>query len=156
MIYFFPGGLVLEKYIFALSLRENWLHAFCGGWTCSVLPFWIVQKLCGKEQTFPLLLLSMQAALRWMLPVRRHGDCKEVPGAREGNRYGHCGCLKVPRWTPGACQSHSISPLLNWTGERMYKKRLMDQVKARERSLSNYCHRQNRLDFGKLIYYLLN
>lgn len=42
---FFYRGPFLEKYIPGLSLRENWLHALCGGWTCSVLHFWTVWVL---------------------------------------------------------------------------------------------------------------
>jgi len=36
-------------------------------------------------------------------------------------------------------------PLLNWTGERKYDERLEGRDKGRERSLTNYCHGQNRL-----------
>ena len=36
-------------------------------------------------------------------------------------------------------------------GERKYNERLMGQGKDRERSLTNYCHRQNRLNLEKLI-----
>jgi len=39
---------------------------------------------------------------------------------------------------PGVHQSHSITPLLNWTGERKYDERLKGQDKDRERSLTNY------------------
>jgi len=47
-------------------------------------------------------------------------------------------------------------PILSWTGEREYDERLVGQHKDRERSLTNYCHRQNRLNLGKkgsLIYH---
>jgi len=57
---------------------------------------------------------------------------------------------------PRAQQSHSVSALLSWTGERKYDKRLMGQNKDRERSLSNYCHRQNRPDLGKLVKFITN
>jgi len=40
-------------------------------------------------------------------------------------------------------------PLLNWTGERKYDKRLEGRDKDREGSLTNYCHRQNRLNIGE-------
>ena len=40
-------------------------------------------------------------------------------------------------------------PLLSWTGERKYDERLMGRDKDRERSLTNYCHRQNRLNLGR-------
>jgi len=33
---------------------------------------------------------------------------------------------------PGAHQSHSVTPLLSWTGERKYNKRLMGPDKDRE------------------------
>jgi len=42
-------------------------------------------------------------------------------------------------------------PLLSWTGERKYDERLKGRDKDRERSLTNYCHRQNRLKLGKLV-----
>lgn len=90
-----------------------------------------------------------------MLPVRRHRDCKEVPGAREGNRYGHCGRLGLAeQQVPTKAILFPLSSTEQ--GRENIQKKLMDQVKGRERSLSNYYHRQNRLDFGKLIYYLLN
>ena len=50
-------------------------------------------------------------------------------------------------------------PLLSQTGERKYNKRLVGQDTDRERSLTNYRHRQNGLDLGKkinLIYYQSN
>ena len=56
-----------------------------------------------------------------------------------------------PGWMPGAYQSHFIIPLLNWTRERKYNNRLMGRDKDSERSLSNYHHRENRLDLGKLV-----
>jgi len=46
-------------------------------------------------------------------------------------------------------------PPLNWTGKRKYDEKLMGQDKDRERSLTNYCHGQNRLNLGRkgsLIY----
>ena len=52
----------------------------------------------------------------------------------------------------------AVTPLLNWTGERKYNERLMGRAEARERSLTSYRHRQNRLDLGKMniIYYQSN
>jgi len=50
---------------------------------------------------------------------------------------------------PGAHQNHSITPLLNWTGERKYDERLEGQDKDRETSLATYCHGQNRLNLGR-------
>jgi len=47
-------------------------------------------------------------------------------------------------------------PLLSWTGEKKYKKRLMGQDEDRERSFTNYCHRQSRLNLGKLVYFITN
>jgi len=41
--------------------------------------------------------------------------------------------------------------LLSWTGERKYNERLVGQDKDRERPFTSYCHRQNRLNFGKLL-----
>jgi len=55
-----------------------------------------------------------------------------------------------PGWTPGGPESRSITPLLSWTGERKYNKRIMGQDKGRGRSLSSYCHGQNRLSLGKM------
>jgi len=50
-------------------------------------------------------------------------------------------------------------PHLIWTGERKYDERLKGRDKDRERSLSNYCHRQSRLNLGRkgsLIHHQLN
>ena len=50
-------------------------------------------------------------------------------------------------------------PLLSWTGERTYDERLEGRDKDRERSLTNYCHGQNRLNLGRkgsLIYHQSN
>jgi len=52
---------------------------------------------------------------------------------------------------PSACQSCSVTPLLSWTGEVKYNGRLVGREKDRERSLTNYRHGQNRLDFRKRI-----
>jgi len=41
--------------------------------------------------------------------------------------------------------------LPRWTGERKRKERLLGQDKDRERSLTNYCHGQNRLNLGTLV-----
>jgi len=40
-------------------------------------------------------------------------------------------------------------PILSWTGERKYDERLKDRDKDRERSLTNCCHGQNRLNLGR-------
>ena len=40
-------------------------------------------------------------------------------------------------------------PLLRWTGERKNDERLESRDKDRERSLTNYCHGQNRLNLGR-------
>jgi len=50
-------------------------------------------------------------------------------------------------------------PRFNWTGERKYDERLEGQDKDRERSLTYYCHGQNRLNLGRkgsLIYHQSN
>jgi len=50
-------------------------------------------------------------------------------------------------------------PLLSWTGERKYGERLEGRDKDRGRSLTNYCHGQNRLNLGRkgsLIYHQSN
>ena len=44
--------------------------------------------------------------------------------------------------------------LLNWTEERKYDERLVGQDKDKERSLTSYCHGQNRLDLGKLVWFI--
>ena len=49
-----------------------------------------------------------------------------------------------PAWMPGAHQSCSVTAPPQ-AGERKYNKRLVGRDKDRERSFSNYCHRQNRL-----------
>jgi len=51
---------------------------------------------------------------------------------------------------PDAHQNCSITPPPQLhTGERKSDERLEGQDKDRERSLTNYCHRQNRLDLEK-------
>jgi len=40
-------------------------------------------------------------------------------------------------------------PLLSWTGERKYDERLKGRDKDRERSLTDYCHGQNRVNLGR-------
>jgi len=40
-------------------------------------------------------------------------------------------------------------PLLSWTGEKKYDERLESGDKDRERSLTNNCHGQNRLNVGR-------
>jgi len=60
---------------------------------------------------------------------------------------------------PGAHQNTLSLPLLSWTGERKYDERLESRNKDREGSLTNYCHRQNRLNLGRkgsLIYHQSN
>jgi len=49
-----------------------------------------------------------------------------------------------------------LLPLLSWTGERKYNKRLMGQDKDGERPLSNHHHVRNRLDLGKLVEFISN
>jgi len=39
--------------------------------------------------------------------------------------------------------------LLSWTGERKYDERLEGRDEDRERSLTDYCHEQNRLNLGR-------
>ena len=39
--------------------------------------------------------------------------------------------------------------LLSWAGERRYGERLQGRDKDRERSLTSYCHGQNRLSLGR-------
>lgn len=131
-LFFFLGGPFLKKYISGLSLRKNWLHALCVGLTCSVLPFWTVWILenVWKTENFSLLVLRIHAALPWMLLVRRHRDCKEAPGARERSRSGSVWWFDLG-WTPGAYQSHSISPLLNRTGERNIRKGSWIKLRAK-------------------------
>jgi len=51
------------------------------------------------------------------------------------------GCQVPTKATP--------SLLLSWTGERKHDKRFMGWDKDRERSPTNYCHGQNRLNSGK-------
>jgi len=42
-------------------------------------------------------------------------------------------------------------PFFSWTGEKKYDERLMGRDMYRERPFTSYCHRQNRLNVGKLI-----
>jgi len=60
---------------------------------------------------------------------------------------------------PGAHQNRSITPPLNWTGEKKYDERLEGRNKDKERSLTNYHHGQNRLNMGRkenLVYHQSN
>lgn len=57
-------------------------------------------------------------------------------------------------WTPGIHKSFSITPFLICTSERKYNEKLMGQDKDSKRSLSKYCHRQNRLQLGKLTKFI--
>lgn len=58
--------------------------------------------------------------------------------------------LVDPAWlqVPITALSHC---LLCWAEQRPYNKRLMDQDKARDRQLTNYCHEQKNLESRKLI-----
>jgi len=62
-------------------------------------------------------------------------------------------CRRMFRFGLDKCQvstkTTSSVPLLNWTGERKYDERLKGRDKDRERSLTNYCHGQNRLNLGR-------
>jgi len=58
--------------------------------------------------------------------------------------FGHGGLSLAGHQMP--TKGALILPLLSWTGERKYNERLMSQDKDRERSLTCYHHRQNRLD----------
>jgi len=49
----------------------------------------------------------------------------------------------------GAHHNCSLTPLLNWTRERKSDERLEGPDKDRERSLTSYCHGQNRLNLGR-------
>jgi len=49
---------------------------------------------------------------------------------------------------PGAQTALSL-PILNWTGERKYDERLEGRYKDRGRSLTSYCHGQNRLNLRR-------
>jgi len=40
-------------------------------------------------------------------------------------------------------------PFLSWTGEKKYDERLEGRDRDRERSLTDYCHRQNRPNLGE-------
>lgn len=54
-----------------------------------------------------------------------------------------------PGWMPGNDQNFSFTPLHRWTGLRKY-----NGVKDWERSLTKYCHRQNRLNLEILIEFI--
>jgi len=60
---------------------------------------------------------------------------------------------------PGAHPNRSFTPLLSWIGERKYDEGLGGQDEDGERSLTNYCHGQNRLNLrrkGSLIHHQSN
>jgi len=54
------------------------------------------------------------------------------------------------------CKDSLSLPLLDRTGGGKYDERLVGQNKDRERSLTNYHCRQNRLYLGKLVEYIIN
>ena len=58
-----------------------------------------------------------------------------------------CGLTLTGRQVP--TKAALSLPLLSWTGERKYNERLLGQDKDRERSFTDYCHGQNRLDLVK-------
>lgn len=57
---------------------------------------------------------------------------------------------------PGAHQSCSIAHHLSWTGERKYNERLVGQDKGMKRSLTSYCHMQDKLALGRLNEFIIN
>ena len=59
-----------------------------------------------------------------------------------------------PGWTPGAHQSRSITPSPQLDRGENNNERLMGRDKDRERSLTNYHHRHNRLNLGKLTQFI--
>jgi len=68
--------------------------------------------------------------------------------------------LNMPWFSLAGCQVPTKAalslPLLNWTGEKKnMTKGLWVEIRP-GRSVSNYCHRQSRLDLGKLIYHHSN
>jgi len=56
-----------------------------------------------------------------------------------------------PGWMLGAHQNRSISPPSQLDGGKKYNENLLGRGKDRERSFSNYCHRENRLNLEKII-----
>ena len=60
-------------------------------------------------------------------------------------------------WLEARCPpSRSVSALLGRAGERKCNGRLGGWDEDGERSFPSYCHWQNRLDLGKLIYFIVN
>jgi len=87
--------------------------------------------------------------------INQHSTTSQVQHKETSNAYTKLHIIRSlwwadPGWTPGTHQSCSIIPLLSWTGEKKYNERLVGRDKDRERSLTNYCHRQNRLILGKI------
>jgi len=60
-------------------------------------------------------------------------------------------------WLDTRCPPNPVchSPL-SWTEEKKYDKRLRGGEKHRERLLTNYLYRQNRLESGKLVLSITN
>lgn len=50
----------------------------------------------------------------------------------------------------------TVTPHLSWTGETKCSERLLGWDKDEERSLTTYCHGQNRLCLGKLVSLITN
>lgn len=58
-------------------------------------------------------------------------------------------------WMSGALLSCSVKSL-NWTGDKKNNERLLGREKDRDRSVTSYPQRPNRLNVGKLIYFNAN
>jgi len=64
---------------------------------------------------------------------------------KEWNLWGFYDCFGLAWITAGCPPKTTLSlPHLSWTGERKYDERLEGRDKDSERSLTNYCHGQNR------------
>jgi len=71
-----------------------------------------------------------------------NSSCPTLGTKKDCGGLNLAGCQVPTKSTPSL-------PLLSWTGETKYNKKLVGQNKG-GRSLSNYCHRQNILNLHKI------
>lgn len=59
-------------------------------------------------------------------------------------------------WMPSTHQHYSLAPLCSMAGERKYNDKFMSWDKDKDRSLTDYCHGQNRLELETWIEFFTN
>lgn len=159
-----------KKWVFTLlcvlnpaMIKATSLQSFPGLITC--LQFFLSFELCSEHLSFLLWplppvsactgsLLDVFVGARWPLVTSL--------GARTCARLPDPFCVNLvflglylwwlgPGWRPAAHQSCSTTPLLSWREERKFHAWFMSWDKEREKSLTDYHHRQNRCDLIQFI-----